>query len=310
MWVKVDDAFPEHRKVLEAGAHLGRNGPGRVIAIWMVGIAFCNRNLTDGYLTDGVVRSFKVYDKAPFTVAEAMCLQLRDGSNGLLTRADRGFLYHDYGIYQPLAKDIKARRDWDTKRKQLYAVPGLVEAIRARDQNCCRYCGGLVNWRDRKSGIGGTYDHVIPRGDNTLDNVVVACYGCNVRKGSRTPEQAGMPLLPPPPDGSGSSSRTRSDQVRNPARPDPDPVLEKKDQGRATLGHCGNPVENRKVLKALIWREIEAALTDPDEELTIANLSERVKACAARAGLIYSVDGFAAEIEIAFQRLARPWRYA
>ena len=34
-------------------------------------------------------------------------------------------------------------------------------------------------------------------GDNSLDNVVVACHQCNIVKGHRTPEEAGMLLLEP-----------------------------------------------------------------------------------------------------------------
>ena len=46
-----------------------------------------------------------------------------------------------------------------------------------------------------------TYDHVIPRaqgGRTEWENIVTACYGCNARKGNRTPDQAGMfPLRDP-----------------------------------------------------------------------------------------------------------------
>ncbi len=44
-------------------------------------------------------------------------------------------------------------------------------------------------------------DHVIPRsqgGYNTWDNIVCACVGCNVRKGGRTPKQAGLTLIRKP----------------------------------------------------------------------------------------------------------------
>jgi hypothetical protein len=42
-------------------------------------------------------------------------------------------------------------------------------------------------------------DHVIPRcqgGDDSTDNLVVACRPCNSRKNGRTPQQAGMVLRP------------------------------------------------------------------------------------------------------------------
>lgn len=312
MWVKLDDGFPDHPKVLEAGDHLGSRGTGRVIAIWIVGLAYCNRNLTDGFVPDRIVRSWKMYDKAPMTVAMAMAIKPRNGSSALLDQVGGGFQYHDYGIYQPLAKDIKAKRDWDMKRKQLYSIPGLIDAIHARDQNLCRYCTKRVNWRDRRSPDGGTYDHVIPRGDNSLENVVTACYGCNVKKGGRTPNQAAMPLLPPPPrrgPDESTKSGTSSDLVTDHDSPDPGPFPSlQKDHGRASRAGCGEPVENLKVLKALIWREVHAAYCDPCEHWGLEDVTERLKVVAARSKLIYAVDFFHEQISIAMLRVEQQHR--
>ena len=58
-----------------------------------------------------------------------------------------------------------------------------------RDNHCCQYCGS----RSEQLSI----DHVMPRsrgGGDSWDNITTACLSCNVRKGSRTPEEAGMPL--------------------------------------------------------------------------------------------------------------------
>jgi 5-methylcytosine-specific restriction endonuclease McrA len=63
--------------------------------------------------------------------------------------------------------------------------------IYARDGYTCQYCG-------RERPIGElTYDHVVPRqqgGRTEWTNIVTACQECNLRKGARTPEQAGMRL--------------------------------------------------------------------------------------------------------------------
>jgi 5-methylcytosine-specific restriction endonuclease McrA len=66
--------------------------------------------------------------------------------------------------------------------------------ILKRDGYTCQYCG-------RNSGERMTIDHVLPRslGGRTIwENVVSACRACNLRKGSRTPLEAGMALLRPP----------------------------------------------------------------------------------------------------------------
>lgn len=75
-------------------------------------------------------------------------------------------------------------------------APALTNAsLFARDRNLCMYCGGQHHRSDL------TRDHVVPLsqgGRDIWENVVCACLHCNVRKGGRTPQQAGMPLLAVP----------------------------------------------------------------------------------------------------------------
>lgn len=59
-----------------------------------------------------------------------------------------------------------------------------------RDGFKCQYCG------EHRPPL--TVDHIIPRsrgGADQWENLVCACVRCNNRKGSRTPEEAGMKLL-------------------------------------------------------------------------------------------------------------------
>jgi len=67
--------------------------------------------------------------------------------------------------------------------------------IYARDGNRCQYCGRKFPTQEL------SIDHVVPRslgGRSTWENVVCCCLQCNIRKGGRTPEQAGMRLIAPP----------------------------------------------------------------------------------------------------------------
>jgi 5-methylcytosine-specific restriction endonuclease McrA len=67
--------------------------------------------------------------------------------------------------------------------------------IYARDGNLCQYCGNRFARTDLN------LDHVIPRsrgGLTTWENVVCSCIACNLRKGGRTPTEAGMKLLKKP----------------------------------------------------------------------------------------------------------------
>ena len=67
--------------------------------------------------------------------------------------------------------------------------------IFARDSNRCQYCG------KRFATSELSLDHVVPRsrgGPATWENIVCACLKCNVRKGGRTPWEAGMKLFREP----------------------------------------------------------------------------------------------------------------
>jgi len=64
--------------------------------------------------------------------------------------------------------------------------------IYARDANQCQYCG------KRFARMDLNLDHVVPRsqgGLTTWENVVCSCIRCNLKKGGRTPVEAGMRLL-------------------------------------------------------------------------------------------------------------------
>ena len=67
--------------------------------------------------------------------------------------------------------------------------------IYMRDGNTCQYCGQELPRTELN------LDHVVPRaqgGRTTWENVVCCCIDCNLSKGARTPEQAGLKLLKAP----------------------------------------------------------------------------------------------------------------
>ena len=122
-WVKIDDHFDEHPKIAQAGP--------LAVAVWLAGLAYCNRNLTDGFIpwskAQGLVswqflgaesddpRGRKRYTVAltcghvgedvetPFVVD---CLL----DAGLWEEVDGGYLVHDYLDYQPSKEQVLAER--------------------------------------------------------------------------------------------------------------------------------------------------------------------------------------------------------
>ncbi|HEX7687152.1 MAG TPA: HNH endonuclease [Burkholderiaceae bacterium] len=72
-------------------------------------------------------------------------------------------------------------------------APALTNAkLFARDRHVCAYCGAHHPAEEL------TREHIVPTSRRGLDswmNCITACRACNGRKGSRTPEEAGMSLL-------------------------------------------------------------------------------------------------------------------
>jgi 5-methylcytosine-specific restriction endonuclease McrA len=67
--------------------------------------------------------------------------------------------------------------------------------IYIRDRNRCQYCGRKFSTSEL------SLDHVVPisrGGRSTWENVVCACLGCNVRKGSKLVAESGMFLIRQP----------------------------------------------------------------------------------------------------------------
>jgi len=67
--------------------------------------------------------------------------------------------------------------------------------ILMRDRYTCQYCLRTL------PSVELTLDHVVPRsraGESAWENLVACCHPCNNRKGSRTPEEAGMKLTRQP----------------------------------------------------------------------------------------------------------------
>jgi len=68
-------------------------------------------------------------------------------------------------------------------------VPLTRKTLLSRDEYACQFCGTTAGPL--------TVDHVMPRsrgGQTSWENCVAACLRCNHRKGSKTPEEAGMRL--------------------------------------------------------------------------------------------------------------------
>lgn len=230
MWLKIHDGLPFDPKVILLGKTKAEvnEAIGMATRVW----AWCAQQRTDGFVPGAVVEAIGtpaalkrltrgVFDRRPMLHRrgegdDCACVKGRPWPAG----AD--YLVHDFLDRNPSREENDVRR---AKAREL-KDPTLKAAVRARDGDRCRYCGTTVNWSDHRSARGGTYDHVDPEIADGVANLVVACRGCNARKKDRTPEQAGLRLLPLPghpfhPTRDGPRSEPGSDP-----NPDPNPTRE------------------------------------------------------------------------------------
>jgi len=122
-WVRIDDHFDEHPKLAEAGVVCW--------GVWLAGIAYCNRNLTDGFIPWTVARtigSWEVLDTEEedgkhrvWDIGRACGMSGEDMDTawivdrlvaiGLWDQVPGGYRIHDYSDYQPTKAEVISRRD-------------------------------------------------------------------------------------------------------------------------------------------------------------------------------------------------------
>lgn len=81
-WVKLDDGFYDHPKIATVS--------NAAVGVWCKGLAYCNRQLTDGFIPARVLRAMCDGDE----IAELV-------EAGLLDVEERGWRFHDYHDFQP-----------------------------------------------------------------------------------------------------------------------------------------------------------------------------------------------------------------
>jgi hypothetical protein len=136
-WVRIDDHFDEHPKM----AKVGPIGWG----VWMAGLAYCNRNLTDGFIPwtkahtltsfdlrddDGVVCTLtRDYGDHEFDIDASWVIDLLVSAR-LWIVVKGGFMVHDYENYQPSKAQIEEER----AKKRAAGQAGGQAAAMARAQ--------------------------------------------------------------------------------------------------------------------------------------------------------------------------------
>lgn len=80
--------------------------------MWGMGLIYCQKNLTDGFIPAGAIHLWGVRAKHPHRVAEELCTPQVPGKGALWERAADGFIVHDYLQWNDSKADIlKMRSD-------------------------------------------------------------------------------------------------------------------------------------------------------------------------------------------------------
>lgn len=211
-WVKLDDRLPMSLKIRglsDVGVTGDRAKDQRNAALghFIQLLAWVGGEGTDGFVTADAVEMYGTtasaarllrakFERSPLLhqldengkPPSCACLE------GRTWKKDFGFLIHDYLDRNP----SKSEYDVNAAKKRELRNKPLKEQVRLRDKDICRYCGQLCSHSDRSSDAGLTFDHVDPDIADGMNNLVVACRGCNRKKGRATPNQAGMFLREPP----------------------------------------------------------------------------------------------------------------
>lgn len=96
-WVRLEDGYPEHPKIVEAGP--------LAMAMDVAGVAYCNRQLTDGFIPRAATR--RLLDLTEFGVtAEDLVKRLIVA--GRWVEEEDGYRVHDFLEYQPSRSQVQS----------------------------------------------------------------------------------------------------------------------------------------------------------------------------------------------------------
>lgn len=98
-WVKIDDGFYTHPKVMAAGT--------AAIGLWLKAATYCAHQLTDGFVPEHML---------PLLGGTRAQVGKLLGAN-LWESAEGGWVFHDWADYQPSRADTVAYREAERRRK-------------------------------------------------------------------------------------------------------------------------------------------------------------------------------------------------
>ena len=103
-WFKVDDSFPQHRKVLR----IPRRHRMACIGLWISGAAWCSRHLSDGWLDKFLIDELGGSDDLAALLIDV----------GLWEDKGEHVLFHNWSDFQTTRAQVEEKKEKDAERKR------------------------------------------------------------------------------------------------------------------------------------------------------------------------------------------------
>ncbi len=111
-WVRIDDRFAQHPKVVAAGP--------LAMAMQVAALGYCNRELTDGFVPRAIARTLLDMDPDAGVTADASSVIARLVEAGMWEVEHGGYRIHDYHEYQPSKEQVLRERELTRKRVESF----------------------------------------------------------------------------------------------------------------------------------------------------------------------------------------------
>ena len=164
-WVRIDEHLPDHPKFLGVGV--------KGIGLFLVGLCYANRHLTDGFVPAGAVESF-----AGEPMHDVIAALL---GAGVWTNSTGGYNVHHYNQYQPLKAQVLKKRRF---LRKVGRYGGLQRAKHHAKQNAKHFRQQAAKpVPSRPVPVQSPSDSVSRRLDNSLSCLCFPVIGSSVEPG-------------------------------------------------------------------------------------------------------------------------------
>ena len=201
-WVRGGDTAHSHRKLLRAQERDAVRGLA-VFGFVHACASWSSQELLDGFISESACRRIGGEDTYLQLVKDAQAAGMMQRGRARGPAGERGWAVANDDpdfLHIRLKEEVERDRDKSRATRQI----GPQRDVRLRDGDQCRYCGKTVNWNDRRSARGGTYDHPDPDGPRHVRRLLLP-----VQPGQDRPHRSAV-------------GRRRRPHPPAPARPPPD----------------------------------------------------------------------------------------